>query len=167
MATRKETPTTLAPVEREPFGLLRRMTAELEHVFDEPFFRGFEWPREFFARTAGWTPAIDVFEKDKCLVTRIDLPGMKKEDVKVELSDGHLAISGERKTEKEEKTENEYRRERSFGSFNRIVPLPKGVKFEDVKATFADGVLEVTVPMPAAVEPAAKRVEIEAPAAAA
>ena len=73
---------------------------------------------------------------------------MKKEDVSVEVADGCLALSGERKPEKEEKKDNFYRSEREYGSFYRAVPLPEGVKLEDVKATFADGVLEVSVPRP-------------------
>ena len=80
-------------------------------------------------------PGIDVFEKDNRLVTKIDLPGMKKEDVKVEVTDGRLTISGERRTEVEEKKEQFFRCERAFGSFYRSVPLPDGVKFDDVKAT--------------------------------
>ena len=146
----------------EPFGLLRRMTSELDRVFDEPFFASFGFPRAFSAEAPMWTPDIDVFEKDNKLVTRIDLPGLKKEDVKVEVNDGYLTISGERKTEKEEKKENEYRCERAYGTFYRAVPLPPGVKFEDVKATFTDGVLEVAVPIPAKAEPAARRVEVKA-----
>jgi HSP20 family protein len=100
-------------------------------------------------------------------VTKIDLPGIKKEDVKVEVTDGHLAISGERKSETEEKQEGVYRRERQYGSFHRVVPLPEGAKLEDVKATFADGVLEVSVPMPAKAQAKPRTVEIqEAPKAA-
>jgi HSP20 family protein len=92
---------------------------------------------------------------------------MKKEDVKVEVTDGHLAISGERKTEAEEKKENFYRCEREYGGFYRAVPLPEGVKLEDVKATFTNGVLEVSVPLPAKPEAKARKVEIqEAPKAA-
>ena len=125
-------------------------------------FEGFEWPAFRWpalrsrpaVEGAKWFPEIDVFEKDNRLVTKIDLPGLKKEDVKVEVTDGHLAISGERKTEAEEKKEQFYRCEREYGSFYRAVPLPEGVKLEDVKATFADGVLEVSVPLPAKAEPA-------------
>ena len=90
-----------------------------------------------------------MFEKDNRLVTRVDFPGLKKEDVKVEVTDGHLALSGERKRETEEKKDTFYRSEREYGSFCRTVPLPEGVKLEDIKATFADGVLEVSVPLPA------------------
>ena len=144
--------------------LLRQMTNELDRLFDEPAWPTFRWPA--FARHFGparWTPGIDVFEKDNKLVTKIDLPGMKKEDVKVEVTDGHLAISGERKAESEEKKENFYRCEREYGSFYRAVPLPQGVKIEDVKATFADGVLEVSVPIPTQPESKVHKVQIEEP----
>ena len=67
----------------------------------------------------------------------------------MEVTDGRLAISGERKSETEEKKDNFYRCERAYGSFYRSVPLPEGAKLEDVKATFADGVLEVSVPLSA------------------
>jgi HSP20 family protein len=90
---------------------------------------------------------------------------MKKEDVKVEVTDGQLAISGERKSEAEERKENFYRCERQYGTFYRTVPLPEGVKFEDVKATFASGVLEVSVPLPARVDAKPAKVEIKEAAA--
>ena len=105
-----------------------------------------------------------MFEKDNRLITRIDLPGLKKEDVKVEVTDGHLAISGERKKEEEEKGEQFYRCEREYGSFYRVVPLPEGVKLENVNATFSDGVLEVSVPLPAKTAATVRTVAIEEPA---
>jgi HSP20 family protein len=86
---------------------------------------------------------------------------LKKEDVKVEVTDGHLAISGERKRETEEKKEHFYRSEREYGRFYRAVPLPEGVKLEDVKATFTDGVLEVSVPLPAKAETKVRTIEIQ------
>jgi len=70
-----------------------------------------------------------------------DLQGLKKEDVKVEVTDGYLSISGARRSEAEQRKDNVYRRERSYGSFYRAVPLPEGAKLEDVHAAFADGVL--------------------------
>jgi HSP20 family protein len=103
-----------------------------------------------------------VFEKDGRLITKVDLPGMKREDVKVEVTDGHLTVSGTRKSEVEEKKDDFYRCEREYGSFYRAVPLPAGVKLDDVKATFADGVLEVSVPLPTTEAPKVRTVEIEA-----
>lgn len=148
---------------RDPFTLLRQMTSELDRAFDQSGFPSFGWPllRSQQVEPKGWFPNIDVFEKDGRLVTRVDLPGMKREDVKVEASDGQLAISGERKTEAEEKDKDFYRCEREYGSFYRAVPLPEGVKLDDVKATFADGVLEVSVPMPKAAEAPVKKIEIQ------
>jgi HSP20 family protein len=160
--------TALAP--RDPFTLLRQMTSDLDRMFESSAWPSFRWPvfrTRPAAEAATWYPEIDVFEKDNRLVTKIDLPGMKKEHVKVEVTDGQLAISGERKTEAEEKKENFYRCEREYGSFYRAVPLPEGVKLEDVKATFSDGVLEVSVPLPAKAETKTRKVEIqEAPKAA-
>ena len=161
---------TLVPARAipEPFSLLRQMTSELDRVFDVA------WPsfgEPSFGQTAlasvAWSPKIDVFEKDNRLVTRVDLPGMKKEDVSVEVTDGYLTLTGERKQETEEKKDNFYRSEREYGSFRRTVPLPDGVKLDDVKATFADGVLEVSVPLPARPQPSVRKVQIEEPKTAA
>jgi HSP20 family protein len=145
------------------FTMAKNAFTELERFFGEGF-PPFRWPVFRTLRMiepTTWSPGIDVFEKDGRLVTRIDLPGLKKEDVKVEVTDGQLAISGERKNEMEEKKENYYRCEREYGSFYRAVPLPAGVKFEDVKATFTDGVLEVSVPLPAKAQAETRTVEIQ------
>jgi HSP20 family protein len=152
----------------DPFALLRQMTSELDRVFDD-------WPSPGFAsmrplatsEIAAWSPKIDVLERDGRLVTRVDLPGVKKDDVSVEVTDGYLALSGERKRETEDTKDNLYRCERESGSFYRAVPLPKGVSIEDVTATFADGVLEVSVPLPARTESGARKVQIGEPAKAA
>jgi HSP20 family protein len=164
MAEEKKVAIAPARSARDPFALLRKMTAELDRAFEEADWPAFRWPSlrtlEPFA-PAIWAPKVDVFEKDNRLVTRVDLPGVKKEEVTVEVTDGHLALSGERKREKEEKKDNVYRTEREYGSFYRAVPLPEGVKLEDVKATFADGVLEVSVPLPARPEPTVRKVAIQ------
>ena len=142
---------TLVPTRgtSDPFALLRQMTSELDRAFEDwPSLRWPSFGQLATTESVAWSPKIDVFERDNRLVTRVDLPGMKKEDVSVEVTDGHLALSGERKHEKEEKKDNVYRSEREYGSFYRAVPLPEGVKLEDVKATFSDGMLEVSVPLP-------------------
>ena len=147
---------------RDPFALLRQMTSDLDRMFETSQFP-FRWPfvRSHTREEMSWMPEIDVFEKGNRLITKIDLPGLKKEDVKVEVTDGHLAISGERKTEAEEKKEGFYRCEREYGRFYRAVPLPEGVKLDDVKAAFADGVLEVSVPLPVKSEATVRNVKIE------
>jgi HSP20 family protein len=137
------------------------MTSELDRAFDD--WPSFRWPA-FARRSAGieaWSPRIEVLERDNRLVTRVDLPGMKKEDVTVEVTDGQLTLSGERKRETEEKKDNFYRSEREYGSFYRTVPLPEGVKLDDVKASFADGVLEVSVPLPAKPKANVTKVKVE------
>ena len=164
MTTKNETAVARQTGPRDPFALLRQMTAEFDRFFGEPGWPAFRWPAiksTAFAEGTKWTPEIDVFEKDNRLVTKVDLPGLKKEDVKVEVTDGHLAISGERKSEVEERKDQFYRCEREYGSFYRAVPLPEGVKLEDVKATFADGVLEVSIPLPVKAEPAVRKVEVQ------
>lgn len=160
---KKEAALARRPAARDPFSLLRQMTSEFEEFFPESFSR---WP--FFRampsfEKAAWFPQIDVFERDNRLVTKIDLPGLKKEDVKVEITDGNLVISGERKSEAEEQKEEFYRCEREFGSFYRAVPLPEGARAEDVTATFVDGVLEVSVPVPVKAAQQVQKVEIKEP----
>ncbi len=153
----------------EPFDLLRQMTTELDRVFDEPWTL-FRRPSADFASagTPMWLPKVDVVNKDGALVTRVDLPGMKKEDVVVEVQDGYLVLSGERKKELKEEKDDVYREEREYGSFVRAVPLPKGITADDVKATFNNGVLEVTVPVPVAKASTGRKVPIQdAPATAA
>jgi HSP20 family protein len=162
MAPKKET--ELVPKRfTDPFAVMREMTSEFDRWFGEPARPFFRWPslRRRAISEVGWYPEIDVFERDNRLVTKIDLPGINKEDVKVEVTDGQLVISGERKSEAEEKGEEFYRCEREYGSFYRSVPLPKDAKLEDVKAIFADGVLEVSVPVPAQPESKVRKVEIQ------
>lgn len=146
---------------RDPFFLLRQFAPEFDRAFE-----GSRWPSLFDRGTPeppAWMPEIDVLEKDNRLLTKVDLPGMKKPDVKVEISDGHLIISGERKRETEETKDQFYRSEREYGYFYRAIPLPEGVKLDDVKATFSDGVLEVSVPLPAIVEAKVRKIEIQEP----
>jgi HSP20 family protein len=132
---------------------------------DAPLARwpSFEWPvfRTLSIAEPAWVPAIDVFEKDNRLVTKIELPGIKKEDIRVEIADGQLAIAGERKSEVEQTQDQFYRREWAYGSFYRAVPLPDGVKLEDITATYADGVLVVSVPLPVKRPSRTHRVPIE------
>ena len=125
--------------------LMRRFSRDMEWLFDEFGFR----PR-FFEREmpeAVWMPDVEVFQRDNRLIVRADLPGLKKDDVKVHVEENTLIIEGERKEESEVKREGFYRSERSYGSFYRGLPLPEGVKADQVDAVFKDGVLEVAMPM--------------------
>ena len=142
----------------------------------EPFF-GRRWMREFdrffnreFPLTTahgeldfGWVPEMEVFEKNNRLTVRLDVPGLKPEELTVNVAEGRLALEGERKHETEEEKNNWYKRERTYGRFYRTVPLPEGVNAKEVEATFKNGVLEVTVPLPTAKGVAPHKVEVHAP----
>jgi HSP20 family protein len=130
------------------FPMFRRLGREIDFLFDR-----FGLERSFFepAETV-WTPDIEMFRRDNTIVVRADVPGMTKNDVTIEVTDGQLVLRGERKQEKEEKKEGYYRAERTYGTFYRTLPLPEGVKVEEAKAAIKDGVLEVTLPAPKAEE---------------
>lgn len=125
-----------------PFGMARRFGEDFDR-----FFNG-GWPAMADRDGDGWWPAIDVYEKSGKLYVRADLPGIDKNDVKVEFTDGSLTISGERKREHDEETGGVRRTERSYGSFFRAIPLPEGAHADQARANFKDGVLEVTIPVP-------------------
>lgn len=128
--------------------------AELRHRLDQAF-------RDLSdGAQRGWTPSVDLVRKEDELILRADIPGIKPEDVKIEVEDDVLTVSGEHKEEKEEKTEHYMRRERRFGSFSRSMVLPRGVNPDDIHASCEHGVLEVAIPMPKAEQK--KKVEIKA-----
>jgi HSP20 family protein len=146
----------------EPFGMMRRLSSEMDRMF-----QGFPRTRLFgpdvwrpFER-AEWTPDVEVFTRDGNLVVRADLPGMTEKDVTVEVADNLLTVSGERKQEKEVGDENYFACERTYGAFTRAISLPEGAKSAETKATFKNGVLEVTMPVPKAVEKHGRTVEVQ------
>jgi HSP20 family protein len=142
----------------EPRTFMRRMLRDFDRFFEEGW-TPFAPPARVFGEVP-WVPALEVAEKDHQLTVRLDLPGVKKEEVAVSVTDEGLLIEGERK-EEEEKKENEwYRTERTYGHFARLVPLPPGVKAADIKATFEHGVLQVIVPLPAEAAATPRKVEI-------
>ena len=94
----------------------------------------------------GWMPMVDVFEKDDKFVVKAELPGMKEEDIECSVVGDSLIIKGEKKTESEVKEEDYYRSERTYGSFYRTISLPSTVDTDKIKASYEDGVLEITLP---------------------
>jgi len=92
------------------------------------------------------SPSIDIYEKDKKIIVKADLPGINKNDIKLHLDRDILTIFGETKREKETKSEKHYYSERSFGKIQRSIRLPEGVKQKDIKASYKDGVLEIEMP---------------------
>ena len=97
---------------------------------------------------AGWSPAIEVTERDGKYNVRAELPGLSPDDVKVEVVNDSLVIQGERKVEREEKDGGVQRTERQYGLFYRSIPLPEGADLEHANAKFQNGMLEVTIPVP-------------------
>jgi HSP20 family protein len=122
-----------------PFGLMREFTNEIDRAF--PGFGNGGTER-------GWSPAMDVEVRNGNLVVSAELPGLKREEVQVELTGDALIIEGQRKRERQDDQERYYRRERNYGRFYRSLALPEGAKTDQAKAELKDGVLRVTVPVP-------------------
>jgi HSP20 family protein len=141
----------MALVRWEPAREVDSLQTEVNRVFDAFFGQGTSSSRR-------WVPAMDLVETEDHLVLRADLPGLSREDVEIEIKDGVLTVSGERRADHEEKSEGYFRVERSFGRFSRSLTLPKGVEADSVAAEFEDGVLEVRIPKPEQRKP--HRVEI-------
>jgi HSP20 family protein len=123
-----------------PFSMMRRLSEEMDRSFGR-----------FFSREEGgsfWSPAIEVSQHEGQLKVHAELPGLKPEDVHVEVANDQLIIQGERKYESDEKNKGVYRSERRYGQFYRAIPLPEGTNTEQAKAQFRHGVLEVAIPIP-------------------
>ena len=122
----------------EPFAELGELRSRFDRMFDD----------FTFGRERAWTPAIDVVRENGNLVVRADIPGIKPEEVKIEVEDDILTVSGEHEEHKEEKDKHYVRRERRYGSFSRSMALPPGIEAKNIKAKTHDGVVEVTIPLP-------------------
>jgi len=133
---------------------------ELERIarrFESPFPRAFEEFEDKFDEA--FTPAIESYVKDGNLVVRADVPGLEAKDLDVSILGNVLCVKGERKSEQEVKKEDYLHREVSYGAFERRMSLPEGAATDKIKASFKNGVVEITVPL--AKETVAKKVQIE------
>jgi HSP20 family protein len=150
------------PHRPEPFAFLDDFEAEMARFWRRPWLGFWRTPmRPFTAAAIKWAPRMDVYEKDNAIVIEAELPGLKKEDVQVEVEGEDLVIRGESKAESEAKEEDYYRSERSYGSFYRRMPLPAGVTPEQIQAHLKDGVLEVRVPKPAEPKAETRKIEVK------
>ncbi len=147
------------PMFDTPF--LRQFTDEMDRFFADVGLKARMLPARVLARQGVWMPEIEVLTEGERLIVRADLPGIRPEDVKVEVTEEQLVIKGERKRVEEEKKEGYYRSERVYGAFERVIPLPEGAIYDGAKAAFTNGVLEVTVPVPPAVTKSPKAIKIE------
>jgi HSP20 family protein len=137
----------------EPFRELVTMRDDMDHLFDVFFGAPTQVMEDL------WRPSIDIEENNGNLMVRAEIPGMDKKDIKVVVKDDVLTISGERKREDETKDKTFHRIERSYGQFRRMIRLPAQVDADKVKATYKDGVLNVTLPKPESMKP--KHIDVE------
>jgi HSP20 family protein len=121
------------------FGRLTNLQDELDRLFE--------------TQLTGWLPALDVQEDKDSFTVRVELPGLKREEIQVALQDGALTISGERKTETASEGVEVHRSERCYGKFQRVLTLPASVPADQVKAAYKDGILTVTLPKAEEVKP--------------
>jgi HSP20 family protein len=154
-----------------PFRMLEHFANEMDRVFDDFGFGrggltarigsrlGAPW-RGGATDWQAWAPDIEVFHRNNELVVRADLPGLSKDDIKVDVTEDGITVQGERKREHEEEREGVYRSERSYGSFRRVIPIPEGAMTDQAKANFKDGVLEITIPAPPEQVRRGRRLEI-------
>ncbi len=144
----------------DPFSELREMQNDMDRVFDRFLGKGITGSETAYGE---WMPAVESYMKGNDLVFKCELPGLDPKDVNVTVDENarQLVITGERKQEKSTKEEDYIYRELAYGSFERRFTLPEGVKTDQVKAKFTNGILEITVPAPAAAKP--KKIEIETP----
>jgi HSP20 family protein len=150
MADKPKEKETKAVAPWRPFSDITRWERDMERMMEDFFGRRIRpwWP-ERWLRTEGielTAPAVDLFEEKDDIVVKAELPGIDKNNIEVNLTNHTLTIKGEKKKEEEVKDENYYRAERSYGSFVRMLELPKDVHADKVKASFKNGILEVRLP---------------------
>jgi len=153
---------------RDPFAMMTTLRREMDRLFDDFGFGGslFRGPRLLgdLDRSLGnlgsnlWSPRIETFERDGKMHVAADLPGLSKDDVRIEVLDNNLTIEGERRHE--QRDERAGWSERSYGHFFRSIPLPDGINADSAKASFHDGVLEVVLDAPKIQERRGKQIQI-------
>jgi HSP20 family protein len=167
-----------------PFEFAEAMTREMDRVFETfgPGSTGMLGPAAGSARLGGagpgtamsaqpahrmmggagsFTPQMELVRRGNEIVVRADLPGVRPEEVQVEVQEGVLTISGERRNEFEDQRDGFYHSERRYGAFHRAIPLPEGVNEDDIRANFDHGVLEVAIPLRAQPEQRARRIQVQ------
>lgn len=148
------------PVRREQSQPLQSLQNDINRAFDS-FWRGFDlpWP----STSSAWSismPSVDVSESDKEIEVTAELPGIDEKDIDISLADGVLTIRGEKKSEVEKKEKDYYLQERTFGSIERVVPLPDTIDLDSANATFKNGVLTVKLAKKPEAAAATKRITV-------
>jgi len=142
----------------QPFREMEEIGRRFEDFFGRPFLPAMWW--RFPSEEMAWSPAIDVLEKDDKFVVKVELPGVKEEDVDVSVAGDMLTISGEKQTESEVKKKGYYYSESSYGSFSRSITMPSTVDASKIEASYDKGVLEITLPKAPEVKP--KKIKVAA-----
>lgn len=145
----------------EPLGMMRRMSEEMDQLVGRIFTRS-PYPRTRPASSAEWMPAVEVAQTEDRLVISAELPGVKKDDVHVEVKNDRITIEGDRRPQQEGAAQQLHRSERSYGHFYRVIALPEGAEPQGTSATMHNGLLEITVPVPEGGK-RGRRVDIQAP----
>lgn len=138
----------MAVIRWEPTRELSSLQGEMNRMFNTFFEAPSQAGNGANGMANRWIPPMDLVEEDEHYVLRADLPGMKEENVNIELENNVLSISGERQHESTKEGKGFYRMERSSGAFSRSLTLPEGVDAEAIAAAFQDGVLELRIPKP-------------------
>lgn len=141
--------------------LQNEMNQLFSNFFRRPFGLSSFTDQPFFTQMGEFSPRIDMSETDKAYKLSVELPGMEPEDVDISMADNILTISGEKKTEKEEKDKRYYRVERSYGSFQRRIPLPNEIKEDKIEARFKNGVLKFELPKSEEAKTRSRRIEVK------
>jgi len=149
------------PVRRAWSDPVESLHREVSRLFDD-FFRGFDlaWDESPADRWLSFSPRLDVVEDEDKITVSAELPGLEEKEIEVSLSPDALTISGEKKQEQESRGLGYYRAERSYGSFQRVIPLPCEIDEDKVEAEFRRGVLKVTLPKSPAARAGTRRVAI-------
>ena len=129
-----------------PFALMRRFMEDMDRLVEDFGSGNAATAPRGEGRDPIWVPPLEILQRDGQLVIRAEVPGMEKDQINVEVVDNNLVVSGERVQEHEERRERFYRSERSYGRFYRAIPLPEGAETAQARATFTNGVLEITIP---------------------
>ena len=134
----------MALIRWDPFRDLLTLQDRMDRLFEESISRNKVFEQSLASGV--WSPAVDIYETNDEIVLKAELPGLRKEDVSIEVTDNSLILSGERMFEKDIREENYHRIERSYGSFSRTFSLPTTVDQDGVNAKFIDGILEIHIP---------------------
>jgi HSP20 family protein len=143
----------------DPFRDVATLQDRINRIFNESFGRSRDLDEE--VSLYDWSPPVDIYETGDGIVLKVELPGVNKDDVSVEVKDNVLTLKGERLLDPEIKDENYYRKERSFGKFNRSFSLQETIKPDLIKASFKNGVLTVEIPRPEEEKPKQITVDID------